>query len=153
LKTLINPIEKTITLPDGSEKIFILSKFDAIPGREIVSQYPVTGMPKLGDYAVNEQIMLKLMSFVAVQNGDTKLSLTSKDLVNNHVESWETLARLELAMMEYNCSFFGNGKASTFFEQLAAKIPGLISSMLTDLSGQLSQQTKLNSGNSEPSTH
>ena len=138
MSTLINSIEKSIDLPDGGSKTFILSKFDAVSGREIVSQYPISGMPKLGDYKVNEAIMLKLMSFVAVKNGDQVQRLETRELVNNHAGDWETLAKLEMAMMEYNCSFFGNGKASSFFDSLAKKVPALISSMLTDLLDQSS---------------
>lgn len=63
---MLEPIEKEIPLPDGGTKTFILSKFPAIAGREIVTQYPTTGAPKIGDYKTNEALMLKLMAYVAV---------------------------------------------------------------------------------------
>ena len=47
---LLHPKPVTIECNDGSSKEFILHKFPAIPGREIVSQYPLSAMPKLGDY-------------------------------------------------------------------------------------------------------
>lgn len=146
---LLQPLEKEI---DG--KVFVLSKFPAVAGREIVAKYPLSGMPKLGDYKVNEETMLKLMSFVAVRlDSGADLVLASRALVDNHVPSWETLAKIEWAMMEYNCSFFGNGRASTFFDGIAQKLPSMITSILTDLSLQLSARNKQPSTNSEPSTH
>ena len=75
-------------------------------GREIVAKYPVSALPKLGDYAVNEEVMLKLMSFVAVQVGESQQRLSSRAMINNHVPDFETLAKIEMKMMEYNCSFF-----------------------------------------------
>lgn len=123
-------------------KTYLISKFPAIQGREIVAKYPLSAMPKLGDYAVNEETMLKLMAFVAVQTDNGPLMLTTKGLVNNHVPDWETLAKIEMAMLEYNCSFFGNGGASTLFEGFAKKLQASISQMLMDLSAQSSKQSK-----------
>lgn len=146
---MLQPLDKEI---DG--KVFVLSKFPAVAGREIVAKYPLSGMPKLGDYKVNEDTMLKLMAFVGVRlDNGTVLPLSTRALVDNHVPSWETLAKVEWAMMEYNCSFFGNGRASTFFDGIAQKLPSMITSILTDLSLQLSAKSKQPSTNSEPSTH
>lgn len=145
---MLHPLEKEI---DG--KTFVLSKFPAVAGREIVAKYPLSGMPKLGDYKVNEETMLKLMAFVGVQlDNGTVLQLSTRALVDNHVPGWETLAKIEWAMLEYNCSFFGNGRALTFFDGIAQKLPSMITSILTDLSQQLSAKNKPRSTSSEPST-
>lgn len=130
---MIEPEIREIETPSGEVKKFTISKFNAIAGREIVSQYPISGMPKLGDYATNEAIMLKMMAFVAVQAGDVQIPLTTRELVNNHVPDWETLARLEMEVMQYNCSFFGNGKVSGFLDDLTAKLPESILSILIPL--------------------
>jgi len=140
---MIQPKEITIETQGGESRTFILSKFPAIQGREIIAKYPLSAMPKLGDYAVNEETMLKLMAFVAVpQDGNPPLLLTTRALVNNHCPDWETLARVEVAMMEYNVSFFGNGKGSTFLEAITLKAQQFLSKTLTDLSGQFSQKAK-----------
>lgn len=140
---MLEPKEVTIETPDGKGAVYIISKFPAVQGREIVAKYPLSAVPKLGDYAVNEETMLKLMSFVAVpRDSGGPLQLTTRALVDNHVKSWETLARIEMAMMEYNCSFFANGKGSTFFEAIAAKAQSFLSKTLTDLSAQLSPPGK-----------
>ena len=133
-------IEPKLVTIDGKE--FILSKFPAIAGREIIAKYPLSGMPKLGDYQVNEETMLKLMSFVAVNIEDKPLMLSTRGLVDNHTSGWETLAKIELAMMEYNCTFFQNGRISTFLDDFAQKLPAWISKMLTALSEQSSRTEK-----------
>ena len=140
---LLHPKEVTITTQAGEEKVYVISKFPAIQGREIVAKYPLSAVPKLGDYAVNEETMVKLMSFVGVprETGEP-LQLKTKALIDNHVPDWETLARIEWAMLEYNCSFFGNGRASGFLESIARKAQQLISKTLTDWSAQSSRQGK-----------
>jgi hypothetical protein len=139
---MIEPFDVDIDLPDGKGKRhYTIHKFDAIAGREIVSQYPMSGIPKLGDYATNEGLMLKIMTYVTVATGDTTVGLTTPALVNNHVPGWETLAKLEWEVMQYNCSFFRNGTASTFFEDSMEKLPALILSTLTDLLEQSSAKS------------
>lgn len=140
---MIEPKEIVITTQKGESKPFIISKFPAVQGREIIAKYPLSAMPKLGDYAVNEETMLKLMAFVAVpRESGEPLQLTTRGLIDNHVPDWETLARIEVAMMEYNVSFFGNGKGSTFLEAITKKAQAFLSQTLTDLSGLSSQKAK-----------
>lgn len=121
---------------------FVLSKFPAIAGREIIAQYPLSGLPKIGNYKTNEETMLKLMSYVGVRLNDTVINLSTPDLINNHTGNWETLVKLEAAMMEYNCSFFQNGRVSTFLNDTAQNMPRWIIKILTGLSEQLSQTEK-----------
>lgn len=140
---MLEPKEIQIENPDGSVSTFIISKFPAIAGREIISKYPVSNIPKLGDYAVSEEVMLKLMSYVAVprETGEP-LKLTTRALVDNHAGNWETLVKLEAAMLEHNCSFFANGKGSTFFEAITLKARQFLSQTLMDLSAQSSAKAK-----------
>lgn len=143
---MIEPQEIQVVTQKGDEKTFIISKFPAIQGREIICKYPLSGMPKLGDYQVNEETMLKLMSFVAVplENGDI-LKLNTKALVDNHMPDWETLAKIEMKMLEYNCSFFQNGIISAFLGRITEKIPDIAQKILTLLSPVLSKQNKQHS--------
>lgn len=131
---MIEPKEIEVPTRNGP-KTYILSRFPAVQGREIVTQYPMTAMPKVGDYATNEALMLKIMAHVAVPTeGGGQLQLTSRALVDNHVPDFEALMRLEWAMMEYNCSFLQGGGLSRLIEERA--LPFLsqsISRMLTDL--------------------
>lgn len=139
---MLEPKEVEFTLQNGTTKTFVLSKFPAIAGREIVSQYPLSSMPKVGDYQVNEAIMLKLMGFVSVKIGDKTLPLTTKELINNHVGDWETLGKIEIAMLEYNCSFFLKEKVLSFFDAISRKVPESIIRILTASLEQSSQTIK-----------
>lgn len=140
---LLEPKQIVIKTQKGEDKTFIISKFPAVAGREIVAKYPLSAMPKLGEYQVNEETMLKLMAYVAVpRDGGEPLQLTTRALVDNHVPDWETLAKIEIEAMGYNCSFFGDGRASNLFEGIAQKLPALITKILTDSLQQLSAKSK-----------
>lgn len=140
---LIKPKELTVTDGEGKTRIYTLSKFPAIIGREIVTKYPTSALPKLGDYAVSEETMLKLMNFVAVDNSTgTPLRLSTRALVDNHVPDWETLAKIELAMMEYNCSFFAKGTLFDSLQDVVLKVLARISEISTPLSAPSSPTEK-----------
>lgn len=124
-------------------KYFTISKFPAVIGREIMCKYPLSSVPKFGDYSVNEETMFKLMKHVAVKiEGNKEFILSTRELIDNHVIGFEMLMKLELAVMEYNCSFFQNGLISSFFADFAQKLPAWISKILMGFSEQLSQREK-----------
>lgn len=133
---LIKP-EVQVFVADGEERTYIISKFPAIAGREIIAMYPLTAMPKIGDYKANEEALHKLMAFVEVvlPNG-SHIRLTTAALIDTHVPSWEMLAKIEFAMINYNCSFFRDGRVSTFLKDFAQKLPAWITKILTDLSAR-----------------
>jgi len=135
---MIEPKEIEI---DG--KKFIISKFPALAGREIIAKYIPSIMPKVGDYKVNEETLLKMMKYVGVviSGQQNPLILSTQAIIDNHVNDWEMLGKLEIACMEYNCSFFLSGRISTFLEDVAQKIPAWIIKMLTALS-QLSSKVE-----------
>jgi hypothetical protein len=140
---LLHAVEQTFKTPDGAERTYVLSLFPAVAGREIIAKYPLSATPKLGDYAVNEETMLKLMSFVGVpRDGMEPLQLTTRALVDNHVPDWETLARIEMAMIQMNCSFFRDGRALTFLQGSAQQGQAWISETLTRLLAQFSKAAK-----------
>lgn len=139
---LIEPKNITVIDGNGKEREFIISKFPAIQGREIIAKYPTSALPKIGDYVVSEETMLKLMAFVAVNINGVLQQLNSKALIDNHVGDWESLARVEIAMMEYNCSFFRNGRISNFLNDFALKsLPKILETLMASL-GQSSPMTK-----------
>jgi hypothetical protein len=145
---MIKPKQISLQTMDGDTREYTISRIPAVQAREIVSQYPVSAVPKIGDYKVNEAMMLKILSYVTVTtDAGTELALTNKTLIDNHVPDWETLARIEMAMVEYNTSFFSNGKSSSFFENIGQKAQVLITKTLTDLLAQSSQ------GKEPPSTN
>lgn len=131
-----------MTSLDGEEKQFVISRIPAVQGREIVAKYPMSALPKIGDYAVNEETMLKLMGFVAAKSGDAEVILQNRTLVDNHVPDWEMLFQIEKAMLSYNTSFFGEGKTSHFFGTIGQTLKAFLISTLTDLSAASSKPTK-----------
>lgn len=137
----IQPKDLELKTASGTVKTFVITKFPAIAGREIIAKYPVANMPKIGDYGVSEETMLKALCYVGVmlEGRDEPQMLTTRALVDAHVEDWETLARLEWGALEYNCSFFGNGTTSLSFEDFVQKAQPWISRMLTAWSGQSSE--------------
>lgn len=144
---LLSP--KEISVPDvnGTEKTFIISKFPAVAGREIIAKYPLSGLPKLGDYEVNEETMLKLMSYVAVKVKDAIVKLDTRALIDNHVRDWEQLARVEIEMFKYNTSFFREGAISTFLGTIGQKVLQSIAPMLIPLSQRLLEAIKQHTNN------
>lgn len=138
---MIKPKDITITSMDGDNLNYTISRIPASHAREIVANYPVSAVPKIGDYKVNEAMMLKMLAYVSVVNdAGNAIALVNRTLIDNHVPDWETLAKIEMAMIEYNTSFFQNGKTSLFFEGIAAKAQALITKTLTDLLAQSSQK-------------
>ena len=138
---MIKPKQVTIETMDGEVREYTISRIPATHAREIVSQYPISAVPKIGDYKVNEAMMLKMLSYVTVTTAEgAELALTNRTLIDNHVPDWETLAKIEMAMVEYNTSFFSSGKSSSFFEGIGAKAQALITKTLTDLLAQSSQK-------------
>lgn len=150
---LLKPKEFKVKDIDGIERTYMLSRFPAIAGREIIAKYPLSALPKLGDYAINEETMLKLMAFVAVVTDQgQEIELKNRTLVDNHVPDFETGLRIEAAMIEYNCSFFHNGQSLTFFQAIAQKAQAYLIKTLMDLSVQSSKKAKPPSTNSAQST-
>ena len=144
---MIQPKEITVKTQDGTDKTYIISKFPAIQGREIIAKYPLSAMPKLGDYEVNEETMLKLMAFVAVPTDNSPLQLTTRALVDNHFPDWETLARVEMAMMEYNVSFLKGDILKSIMDKITGNIPSIASKILMSLSPQSSAKNSRRSKN------
>ncbi len=134
-RPLLKPEEFDLLDNEGRAKTYILSNFDAVTGRRIITQYPMTGLPKIGDYIENEKLMFLLMSFVAVVTEDgRKLRLSTPQLVMNHVPNAEMLMKLEMKMMEKNCSFFRDGRSLDLLDSIAQIFSKKILELLTPLS-------------------
>ena len=127
---------------------FIISKLPATVGREVISKYPLSSLPKIGDYEKNEEIMIKMLSYCCrITDAGQHISLQNKALIDNHVPDWEVLVKLEKAMLEYNCSFFQNGKLSSLVESWRKELEPKATKMLTIFWEKLSQMIKQHSTN------
>lgn len=110
--------EKKITVKGvgGTEKEFIISKFPAIAGREIITGYPINNIPKLLEYKASEELMLKLMNYVAVEVDGHIIRLSSAALIDNHVTDADMLLKIEFEALRYNTDFFNIAKKSLFLD-------------------------------------
>lgn len=134
------PLEMDFTSLTGEVKTYVLHKFHTVAGREIVAKYPLSSMPKLGDYKVNEETMFKLMAYVGIKVSDGNvIMLKTRALIDNHVPDWETLAKIEFEMMRYNTSFFDKGKVLGF---LKGNVLTFLQSTLPTLKPLLQQLSK-----------
>lgn len=134
------------------DKNYRLHKMTSRAAREYITQISsIVPFKGLGDYKLNEELLLKMLKFVGVvlQDGNV-LYLTTPELVDNHTII-ETLLLLEKEMIVYNFGFFPLGKILGSFEGFAQKLPPLISKILTDSLGQLLQKEKPRSTNSKRS--
>lgn len=127
-------------------KKYVISKVPATVGREILFKYPTSNIPKVGDYQVSQDIMLKLMSYVGVITPDGQtIELKTQSLVDNHIPNAEVLILLEKEMFKYNFDFFQNGNASDFLKMLEKRATQKGSEILTTLLERLSQVGKQHS--------
>lgn len=143
---LINPKELIIEF-EGQEYKFNISKLPATVAREVISKYPISNVPKLGDYKVSEETMLKLISYTERVYEDRVQPLTSKALIDNHIPSWEILVKLEAYMLDYNCSFFELGKVLNSLKEWKALAQPKNIKTLMDSLVQLSQAAEQHSEN------
>lgn len=143
---LIEPKEITIEY-NGESYRFNIGKFPATVGREIITQYPINNIPKLGSYLESEKIMLKLMEYVERVYDDRVQALTNKALIDNHVPSWEVLIKIEAYVLDYNCSFFELGKVlNSLKEWRALAKPKNIKTLMDSLVklSQAAEQASMN---------
>ncbi|SFN98188.1 hypothetical protein [Xenorhabdus japonica] len=134
---LIKPKTITITDADREAHTFIISRLPATVGREILAKYPLSNAPKIGDYAISHEAMLKMMRYVAVERDGEEMLLKTQTLIDNHVPDGEALIRLELEMLRYNTSFFGADGSLGFLQFLLDKISGSLPSIIKTLMGSL----------------
>lgn len=134
---LIKPKEITVIDSDRQQHTFIISRLPATIGREILAKYPLSNAPKIGDYEVSKEAMLKMMAYVAVEKEGQEIYLKTSTLIDNHVPDGEALIRLELEMLKYNTSFFGNGGSPNFLQYLLGKLSGSLPSIIKTLMASL----------------
>lgn len=137
---LLEPKRITIKAMDGSEREFVISKFPALAGRKIITQYLPTAMPKVGEYGANEALLIEMMAFVAAVTPDgTELRLTTRGLIDNHVPDYEALMRLEAEVLGYNSTVFQNAARLISSGGIGERVAEWITQTLTRLSQQSSE--------------
>lgn len=94
---------------ERTKHTFTIYKLPAIDGREIMKDYIEYNLPVIGNKLAAKDAMLKLISYVTVDLDDgTSIALSSKELINNHIEDTEELTWLEAEMVKYNFGFLAD---------------------------------------------
>lgn len=123
-------------------KTFVISKLPATVAVEIMMRGVGNAIPKAGDFATIEAMMLKTMSYVAIRRPNIPdLLLNSRELIDNHCPSWTTYMKVLEEMRGYNNLFLVSENLLTFCERITAMLPGKIQEMLTRVSQQSSTQS------------
>ena len=108
---------------DGNILKFNIGRLPAITGREIVAGYPTSMIPKVGDYEVNETLMIKLMGFVEGYNGNGDATiLNGVHMINSYIPDATTLMLLEFEILKYNFPFLNFGKNKGFIDNITEKV-------------------------------
>ncbi len=136
---LIEPKDVQI---DG--KTFVISKLPATVAVEIMMRSAGNAIPKAGDFATIEAMMLKTMCYVAIKRaGIPDLTLSSRELIDNHCPNWTTYMKVLEGMRGYNNLFLIQENLLTFLERIIATLPAKIRSILTPESQPLSTPSSL----------
>lgn len=120
-------------------KTFTINKFRPTEGRRIIAGYPITAMPKFGDYDKNEEIMLRLMAHVEVHIGGNTLPLSTSALIDNHVGSWELLVELEYETLKFNCPFLEAKNMKPFTDMVGEFAAGYLADVMVKAMGMAGQ--------------
>ena len=142
----INFIEpKEVEIEDkvrNVKKVFVISKIPAFQARTIMLNYVPTQLLNFNkDEKKVEEMIMNLLYFVGVKLEDGRVvRLETRDLINNHCPSFETIIQLEAQMIDYNTSFFHDGRSLTFLQRLEALATEKITGILTVLSDRLLQK-------------
>ena len=144
---MIKPKEITLVDIDGQERTFILSRFPATVGMEILVKLPISSVPKLGDFDTLKGVRDEIFKYVYVKTDGGDIALSTQALIDNHTNDAETALKIIGEMLQHNYSFFQKGTISVFLDSITAKVPGIAQKMLTQLSVALSKQSKQPSKN------
>lgn len=141
-RELIKPKDITIKDADGVERYYILSRLPYPVGRKVAAIYPVSNMPKAGNYQQSEEVMRDMFNFIHVNLGENgSMPLSTLAMIENHVPDTTTGLRLEAAMLAYNFDFFGQGGLSGYLREfLGTHLPSIIKTLTPLLPPSLVQE-------------
>jgi hypothetical protein len=138
-------LQKKAVNIDGFD--FLISKLPACQGISLIPKFGFNSLPKMGELEQSISAVIEMMQYVAIATPTKSwLILSSKDLIDNQLASsenpWETLSKVTMAMLEYNCSFFQKGRVSGFLDELMQTLPQKVTEILTGVLQRLSAAEK-----------
>lgn len=139
---MIKPKEITITDMDGVAKTYTITRFTTTDGIDILLKLPMSAMPVIGDFEKLKGVRDDIFKFVFVDVNGNKIALSTKALIDNHVNDAGVAIKIIKEILVYNYSFFQNGTLSILFAKWAENIPVLAQKILIPLFMQSSQKNK-----------
>jgi hypothetical protein len=130
---MIKPKEVAIVDLDGEERKYIISRFPAVDGQRIITEW-IGALPSR-DGSKSTDAGKEIMKYVAVERGGSELRLSTDALINNHVPDSVSLIKLQALVMDYNTNFSKAVGNSDFFDSLTARLGDILDKlipMLTD---------------------
>ncbi|MBR3163751.1 hypothetical protein IKF15_00370 [Candidatus Saccharibacteria bacterium] len=125
-----------------SAKRYRILPMDTFDGRKIMHQYPMTMLPKIGDYNENEELFRLLMRYVEVEVApNVWQKLDTDELIKQHVSAKDTIV-LEREVVDLTTGFFSSGKLTSIAMGATEFFIQKIILTLTQLSGELLQAEK-----------
>jgi hypothetical protein len=142
-KPLLEP--KKVEIEDQVANIkntYVISKIPAFAAMGLMVQ----DLPALvlninsGNREKIEKFTLEVLSYVAIEKDGQTIRLTTKALIDNHCPSFETISLLLAQMIDYNTSFFRDGRSLSFLKRLEALATAKVTEILTTLSAKWLQK-------------
>lgn len=139
---MLKPKEITVVDIDGEEKKYIITRFPATAGMEILYKLPTAGIPKIGDFEVLKETRDDIFKYVYAVTDGGEIALTTKALIDNHVTDGTTAYKILGAMLSYNFHFLEQFSSGKFFGSISEKLLSTARSLLTEFSAQSSAKNK-----------
>lgn len=140
----VPPIEaQKYKLVEAMGKVYKILQMGVYDTRKVCLTYPMSLIPKLGEYAINEELSNLLMKYVEVKvklpdGKEHWLRLDNRELVEQHVPPMQLLP-LEIAVIDHTTGFFSSGK---FQDLVADQLVLLGQNIITTLTQSLAQSSK-----------
>lgn len=134
-KTLLEPKEVEI---NGYK--FIISKMPCTVAQEVIFNLPNGLIPIIADFKKAEEQAFKMLAYCerVYTDGRSNVPLVSRAIIDNHVPDFDTLRKLEWECLQFNFSFFADGRALTLLNQGISLAKSNLSEILTGLLDKLS---------------
>ncbi len=144
---MIKPKDISVVDIDGVEKKYIITRFPATIGMEILYRLPASGIPKIGDFEQLKEVRDDIFKHVYAITENGEIALTTKALIDNHITDGETAYKVMGAMLTYNFQSVGKLTSSGFYDLISEKLLDTARTLLRGLSQQSSPKNKRRSTN------
>lgn len=137
---LIDSERKKFTDVKGKEHIYQIGKVPWMAGgRKILAEYIPSGLPKVGDYAKNEDLARILYAnAIAIDADGNHHPLTTDSMINNHVPDVKVAMELEAAVFDKSTDFLILGKVLEYRTAWSQTLDSVLADLPTQLQKLLS---------------